>query len=199
MRTSSLHKYKSEYTSALLVVGLAALAQGGRALGAVAHLTKPVTRAQLAAFFQPGVAETARSLPSFVTTPASRPLILLAEDNEANIETIGGYLEERGYGLHYATNGLVAVRFARQLHPALILMDIQIPVMDGLAAIREIRADPQFDATPIVALTALAMPGDRERCVAAGATDYMSKPVSLKALAVLVKRLLPAEHPPKPS
>ncbi len=170
-----------------------------RALGAVAHLTKPVTRAQLAAFFQPGVAETARSLPPFVTTPASRPLILLAEDNEANIETIGGYLEERGYGLHYATNGLVAVRFARQLHPALILMDIQMPVMDGLAAIREIRADPQFDATPIVALTALAMPGDRERCVAAGATDYMSKPVSLKALAVLVKRLLPAEHPPKPS
>jgi CheY-like chemotaxis protein len=94
-----------------------------------------------------------------------------------NIETIGGYLEERGYGLHYATNGLVAVRFARQLHPALILMDIQMPVMDGLAAIREIRADPQFDATPIVALTALAMPGDRERCLESGVDDDSSKPI----------------------
>ena len=65
-------------------------------------------------------------------------------------------------------------------------MDIQMPVMDGLTAIREIRANAAMKDIPIVALTALAMPGDRERCLAAGATDYMSKPVNLKALAELV-------------
>ena len=92
--------------------------------------------------------------------------------------------------MHYATNGVVAVRLARELRPALILMDIQMPVMDGLSAIREIRADPAIAAIPIVALTALAMPGDRERCLAAGATEYMSKPVNLKALTELVKCLL---------
>jgi len=94
--------------------------------------------------------------------------------------------------MHYATNGLVAVKLARELRPALILMDIQMPVMDGLAAIREIRTDAALKDIPIVALTALVMPGDRERCLAAGATDYRSKPVSLKALAARVKRLLPA-------
>jgi CheY-like chemotaxis protein len=93
--------------------------------------------------------------------------------------------------MHYAINGLLAVKMARELRPALILMDIQMPVLDGLAAIREIRADPAMAATPIVALTALAMPGDRERCLSAGATDYMSKPVSLKALAEMVNRLAP--------
>jgi CheY-like chemotaxis protein len=125
--------------------------------------------------------------------PPSGPRVLLAEDNDANIQTIGGYLEDKGCDMHYATNGLLAVKAARELRPALILMDIQMPVLDGLAAIREIRADPAMAATPIVALTALAMPGDKERCLAAGATDYMSKPVSLKALAEMVKRLAPAE------
>jgi CheY-like chemotaxis protein len=69
-------------------------------------------------------------------------------------------------------------------------MDIQMPMMDGLAAIREIRSDSAIAGIPIVALTALAMPGDRERCLAAGATDYMSKPVNLKTLTELMARLL---------
>ena len=161
------------------------------ALGAVAHFTKPITRAQLNGFFNPASADSRPSAPPFVTpTEGKGALVLLAEDNEANIETIGDYLEDRGYNLHYAMNGQIAVKLTRHLHPAIILMDIQMPVMDGLTAIREIRADPEFDGTPIIALTALAMPGDRERCVAAGATDYMSKPVSLKTLAALVQRLL---------
>ncbi len=162
------------------------------ALGAAAHFTKPVTRAQLAHFLQrnavtlrPGAApDGARPLPT-------GPTILLAEDNNANVQAMGGYLEDRGYAMTYAANGLIAVKLARELRPTLILMDIQMPVMDGLAAIREIRADASLNAIPIVALTALAMTGDRERCLAAGATDYMSKPVHLKALAELVKRLLP--------
>jgi CheY-like chemotaxis protein len=163
-----------------------------RALGAVAHFTKPVSRAQLAGLFQSqtGSAEALPGPRDGGPAPRLGPLILLAEDNEANAETLGGYLECKGYNLHYARNGLVAVEMARRLHPVLILMDIQMPVMDGLTAIRAIRADPQGAATAIVALTALAMPGDRERCLGAGASEYMSKPVSLKALAALVERLV---------
>jgi PAS domain S-box-containing protein len=163
-----------------------------RTLGAAAHFTKPITRAQLAGFLQ---REVITPLPSATppTAPSSSmgPSIMLAEDNEANVQTIGGYLEEKGYAMHYAANGEIAVELARQLRPALILMDIQMPVMDGLAAIREIRADRAMAAVPIVALTALAMAGDRDKCLEAGATDYMSKPMSLKALGALVARLLP--------
>jgi len=170
-----------------------------RALGAAAHFTKPITRLQLASFLQrevvsmlPGGSHGAAPIPDNSST------ILLAEDNKANIQTIGGYLEEKGYVMHYANNGALAVKLARQLRPALILMDIQMPVMDGLAAIMAIRTDAAMRTIPIVALTALAMPGDRERCMAAGATDYMSKPVSMKSLYELVKRLLPENNKPSP-
>jgi CheY-like chemotaxis protein len=163
-----------------------------RALGAAAHFTKPITRAQLADFLQRDAVEVIAAAPGGVVPhPATGPTILLAEDNDANVQTIGGYLEDKGYVMHYAINGDVAVKLARELRPALILMDIQMPVKDGLTAIREIRAEAAMKETPIVGLTALAMPGDRERCLEAGATDYMSKPVSMKALAALVKRLLP--------
>jgi len=92
--------------------------------------------------------------------------------------------------VHYAQNGREAVQSAQELKPALILMDIQMPVLDGIGAMLEIRAEPALRDIPIVALTALAMPGDRERCLAAGATEYLSKPVSLRMLAALVERSL---------
>ena len=162
-----------------------------RALGAAAHFTKPVTRAQLAAFLQRDAFSLLPSPSPAVSPPVpAGPSILLAEDNDANVQTIGGYLEDKGYSMLYAPNGLVAVKLAHELHPALILMDIQMPVMDGLTAIQEIRADKAISATPIVALTALAMPGDFERCMTAGATHYMTKPVKLKELAVLVATLV---------
>lgn len=163
-----------------------------RSLGAAAHFTKPITRAQLAGFLHRDVVTLlpTETPVSYQPTQAG-PSILLAEDNDANVQTIGGYLEDKGFVMHYATNGAIAVRLARELRPALIIMDIQMPVMDGLTAIGEIRTDAAMKSVPIVALTALAMAGDRERCIAAGATEYMSKPVSLKALAVLINRLLP--------
>ncbi|MCL4294632.1 MAG: response regulator [Anaerolineae bacterium] len=122
-----------------------------------------------------------------------RPLILLAEDNEANIETLRPYLGAKGYRLKVARNGSQAVQMAQEERPAVILMDIQMPVLDGLEAIRQLRANGHFAGVPIIALTALAMPGDRERCLAAGANEYLSKPVSLKDLVELIEQMLPFE------
>ncbi|MEI7771996.1 MAG: PAS domain S-box protein [Chloroflexales bacterium] len=121
---------------------------------------------------------------------ANGRVILLAEDTEVTISAISEYLQSRHHRVAVARNGQEAVARAIELRPDLILMDIQMPVLDGLAAIRQIRALPMFTATPIVALTALAMPGDRERCLEAGANEYMSKPVSLHDLAALVARLV---------
>ena len=108
----------------------------------------------------------------------------------ANILTLNDYLESYGYQVAIANDGQTAIDKALELHPSLILMDIQMPVMDGLEAIRHLRADSRFASTPIIALTALAMPGDRERCLAAGANEYLSKPVSLKGLVKTIGKLL---------
>jgi CheY-like chemotaxis protein len=88
-----------------------------------------------------------------------------------------------------AHDGVEAIEKAQETNPQIILMDIQMPALDGLEAIRRLRADPRFISTPIIALTALAMPGDRERCLDAGASEYMSKPVSLKRLVKSINRL----------
>jgi CheY-like chemotaxis protein len=84
----------------------------------------------------------------------------------------------------------MAINMAQKKHPDVILMDIQMPGMDGLEAIQRFRLLPEFADTPIIALTALAMPGDRERCLAAGANDYLSKPVALKELISRIKHYL---------
>jgi CheY-like chemotaxis protein len=118
------------------------------------------------------------------------PLLLLAEDNEFNVTSTCDFLKAKGYRLIVAGNGVEAVDLNRQAHPALILMDVQMPKMDGLDATREIRKDPAFAELPIIALTALAMQGDRERCLAAGATEYLSKPVRLRKLHETIQRLL---------
>jgi len=119
--------------------------------------------------------------------------ILLAEDHAANILTIGEYLEDHGYEVIVAHDGLQAIEKAQETTPDVILMDIQMPAMNGLDAMRRLREDPRFKFTPIIALTALAMPGDRERCLEAGASEYMSKPVSLKKLLHTIKEMLGRE------
>ena len=120
-----------------------------------------------------------------------RPIILLVEDTKEVTMMIVDYLEMAGYQVITAADGLAGIDLAKDQHPALILMDIQLPGMDGLEATRRLRADAEFRITPIIALTALAMRGDRERCLAAGATDYLAKPVSLKKLVQMIEdRLL---------
>jgi CheY-like chemotaxis protein len=119
-----------------------------------------------------------------------RAKVLLAEDNEANINTLSDYLVNKGYRVKVARNGAEAISRAREERPDVILMDIQMPEMDGLEATRCIRADVELATIPIIALTALAMPGDRERCLATGVNEYMSKPVSLKGLIKAIEAQL---------
>ena len=117
-------------------------------------------------------------------------LILLAEDNEANISTFSSYLKAKGYRILVAQDGKEAIALTKAEHPDLILMDIQMPIMDGLEAIKQIRLDPNFVNMPIIALTALAMTGDREKCLEAGANEYMTKPVKLNLLAASIQQFL---------
>jgi CheY-like chemotaxis protein len=123
------------------------------------------------------------SLPPLSTLPSRQsPLVLLAEDNENNINIILDYLQIHGYRVIVARDGGEAIEQAQQQRPDLILMDIQMPGIDGLEATRRLRSSTMLAHVPIIALTALAMPGDRERCLEAGANEYLSKPVSLKEL-----------------
>ncbi|MCB9006115.1 MAG: response regulator [Ardenticatenaceae bacterium] len=122
--------------------------------------------------------------------PNEGPLILLVEDNETNIETVSEYLYVWGYNLTVAQNGSEALRRAREEQPDLILIDVQIPEIDGLTVIHQLRQEKVFQDTPIVALTALAMNGDRERCLGAGANEYLSKPIQLRQLVMIINQLL---------
>jgi CheY-like chemotaxis protein len=115
---------------------------------------------------------------------------LLAEDNAANIATFTSYLEAKGYRILLATDGQQAINFAKAERPDLILMDIQMPIMDGLEATKQIRLDPSLVNIPIIALTALAMEGDRERCLAAGANEYLTKPIKLRQLNTTIQQIL---------
>ena len=126
----------------------------------------------------------------FTHQPTKIPLILIVEDNEINIITISGYLQAKGYRLIFAKNGQEAIAITKAHRPDLILMDIQMPVMDGLEAIQQIRLDPDLVNIPIIAMTALAMTGDRDRCIQAGADEYVTKPVKLKQLTNTIQQLL---------
>ena len=120
----------------------------------------------------------------------SQALILLAEDNEANIVTLQRFLQAKGYRIIVARNGTEAIARAKEERPDLILMDIQMPLMDGFEAVSRIRADARLTVVPIIALTALAMPGDRERCLEIGANDYLSKPFRLSRLVEVIETQL---------
>ncbi len=117
---------------------------------------------------------------------AKGPLILLVDDNEIDLSTVGDYLRAQDFCVILARNGLEAIRVVRECKPQLVLMDIQMPLMDGIGAISILRADPAFASLPILVLTSRAMVGDRERCIEAGANDYLTKPVQLKQLTHVI-------------
>jgi PAS domain S-box-containing protein len=165
----------------------------GLELGASVYLVKPINRDQLHRALEQMGLQPAGRVPAvrvMIAAPAAvvdQPVILLAEDNEANITTLNDYLTAKGYRVVVARNGKEALGWMQDIHPSVVLMDIQMPEMDGLAVIEHIRADPRRTGLPIIALTAQAMPGERERCLAAGANDYLSKPVRLKDLVTAIE------------
>jgi two-component system, cell cycle response regulator DivK len=107
------------------------------------------------------------------------PQILVVEDNERNMKLFRDVLEASGYRTLEAATGERAVEMMFQHRPDLVLMDIQLPGIDGVEALDRLRADERFSAVPVLALTAQAMEGDRERFLAAGFDGYLSKPVDI--------------------
>lgn len=105
--------------------------------------------------------------------------ILLADDNLPSRELMREILEASGHRVVEATNGRDALDLARQNQPELVFLDLQMPVLDGFQVIRELRADVRFHRLPVVAVTASAMIGDRERAIAAGFDSYIAKPIDL--------------------
>ena len=122
----------------------------------------------------------------------TRPLILVIEDNRDNMTLIVDVLSSLDYEVIQALDGEQGLTVARQEKPDLILMDLSLPRMDGWTATRELRKLPDFQRLPIIALTAHAMIGDRERALQAGCTDYISKPINLQELARKLRQHLQA-------
>ena len=115
------------------------------------------------------------------------PKILLVEDNEMNRDMLSRRLKRRGYEVAIAVNGAEGVAMASSDTPDLILMDMSLPVMDGWEATKNIKADPTTQSIPIIALTAHAMSGDREKALEAGCDDYDTKPIELSRLLGKIK------------
>lgn len=117
--------------------------------------------------------------------------ILVVEDNRDNMTLINDLLSSLEYNVIEAIDGKEGVEKAKANKPDLILMDLSLPRMDGWAATREIKADPELEAIPIIALTAHALVGDRERALEAGCDDYLTKPVNLPELIKKLNQFLP--------
>ncbi len=123
------------------------------------------------------------------------PLILVVDDQPIVLLAVQRIVQANGYRVETIQDSRTAWALARALQPALMLIDVQMPYLDGLELIRQIRADPDLASLPLIALTALAMPGDRERCLQAGANDYLSKPVPMTDLLRAIRRLLSPTEP----
>jgi two-component system cell cycle response regulator DivK len=113
--------------------------------------------------------------------------ILVVEDNEKNLKLVRDLLRLRGYQVLEARTAEEGLRIAAQRTPDLVLMDIQLPDMDGISALNLLRADPASAAIPVAALTAFAMKDDRERFLSAGFDGYLPKPIDIRALADQVR------------
>jgi two-component system cell cycle response regulator DivK len=116
--------------------------------------------------------------------------ILIVEDNEKNLKLVRDVLEHKGHEVLVAVTGAQGVRLAREGQPELVLMDIQLPDIDGIAALALIRADSALDAVPVLAVSASVMPEDQHKIVASGFDAYITKPISLKPFLSTVERFL---------
>jgi signal transduction histidine kinase/ActR/RegA family two-component response regulator len=133
--------------------------------------------------------ETSRAIPE-LRQRETPPLILLAEDNEKSIEIFSDYLYAQAYRLTIARHGNEVLALVAEERPNIILMDVHMPGMDGLETTRHLRAQATYADLPIVILTAMAMPGDREKCLQAGANSYLAKPVNLRQMVETIENFL---------
>ncbi|MGD0296764.1 MAG: response regulator [Bryobacteraceae bacterium] len=121
--------------------------------------------------------------------------LLLVEDHEMNRDMLSRRLKRHGYEMLVAADGIEGIAAAQSARPDLILMDMSMPRMDGWTATQILKSDPIMRTTPVVALTAHAMPGDRERALEAGCDAFETKPVDLARLLKTISRLLSKENP----
>lgn len=121
--------------------------------------------------------------------------ILLIEDNEQNRYLATFLLEQHGYAVVAAPDGPLGLEIARRFVPHLVLLDIQLPTMDGHMVARELRAIESLQAVPIVAVTSYAMPGDREKALAAGCNGYIEKPINPETFVAEIAGFLPGPPP----
>jgi two-component system cell cycle response regulator DivK len=129
---------------------------------------------------------------------APRGIILIVEDNELNLKLLQDILDYHGYTTVVTEFGAAALDLARQYHPDLILLDIQLPDISGKAAARQLKAEPQTRAIPIVAVTAFAMSGDRGKILDSGCDNYVAKPFNIHELLELVERYTRKTIPENP-
>ena len=122
--------------------------------------------------------------------------VLMIEDNEQNRYLATFLLERRGHSVVSSADGPSGIEEAARLRPDIILLDIQLPGLDGYAVARALRQNPALDAIPIVAVTSYAMPGDREKALEAGCTGYLEKPIDPDTFVDSIERFLPPKEPP---
>jgi CheY-like chemotaxis protein len=132
-----------------------------------------------------------------------KPKILLIEDHEQNRYLATFLLEKHGYVVVPSSDGPTGIALAKAMNPALILLDIQLPTMDGYAVARELRNDPALQNIPIIAVTSYAMAGDREKSLAAGCNGYLEKPINPDTFVMEIEKFLPPnqkgeQHDPNP-
>ena len=178
---------ESEKTKAIPVVVVSVVQDTLRAreLGAAECFIKPIDAMQLLEAVQ-------RLCPTFAPPPA-RATVLVVDDHDLNRELARTMLERRGIRVLLARNGQEGTRVARVEHPDLVLMDLAMPIKDGITAARELKADPDTKEIPLIAFTALAMRGDEERARNAGFDGYLTKPLEKGALDAALAKFLPLQ------
>ena len=163
-------------------------------LGAAGYLLKLFTLEELSLILSrlPKPVGAHRNQALVISPNAHAGVIMIVDDNETNILMIEDFLRSRHYKVFTCKSGVDFLARVSGIRPDVVLMDIQMPELDGLQTMRRLRShsDAELASTPLIAITALAMPGDRERCLEAGANEYVSKPVRLKDLVMLIERLL---------
>ncbi len=120
--------------------------------------------------------------------------ILVIEDNEQNIYLMTFILKNNGYEIVQASNGYQGIELASRDKPSLVLLDIQLPVMDGYTVARELKSNPTLADVPIVAVTSYAMVGDREKCLEAGCVGYITKPINPETFVAEMEKYLSADN-----